>query len=84
MTAKEMFEKLGYECIEDEDHFIEYIITWDDWHGKGVLEIVFDYDIKEIQFLCYIKDKEKERVDITLNIEELQAINKQVEELGWK
>ena len=87
MTAQEMFKKLNYECLEDHDNYIEYITKWIDWYGKGVCEIVFDYNIKQIEIYCYIDrkevNKENKNIDIVLSVEELQAINKQVEELGW-
>ena len=88
MTAKEMFEKLEYKCNEDDD-YIEYITTWNDWFGKGVCEIAFDYNIKQIEIYCYIDrknsllSKKNENINVVFSIEELQAINKQVEELGW-
>lgn len=69
MTAKEMFEKLGYEQIYNT---INYII--------------YDYEENfEIKFyrphkLIEIVGKEPYN---TLDMEELQAINKQIEELGW-
>ena len=69
-SAKEMFKKLGYILVSDD---INYII--------------YEYD--EIFRLCF--DKNNEIIDIwcerpmynTLDFEELQAINKHVEELHW-
>lgn len=75
MSAEEMFEKLGYIGYSEEHSAILYInITTDE-------RIWFDSTDKTIEKFYQpsafiIKSK-----DITL--EELQAINKQVEELGW-
>ena len=96
MTAKEMFEKLGYEYSYD-DGFIEYI--------KGVpvpdriitnyvkfIKISFNLSEHHIFIYDYNKDalcleyipKKDTNGSFTITLEELQAINKQVEELGWK
>ena len=78
MTAKEMFEKLGYvidiNCLgilryvkHDTNYNIDYYIR-------------FFGDLKEIS--CNkLEENELSIFDIDLNL--LQAINKQVEELGW-
>ena len=68
MTAKEMFEKLGYRymrLLSNKEHI---------WyrHTKRKSEIVFNLIGKSISN------------DYAIKLEELQAINKQVEELGWK
>ena len=82
MTAKEMFEKLGYKrdeyinassCYMNK-HFISY--------SKGKIHILFSsFSVpnsisKFRNGLFGIKNE-----DITIN--ELKAINKQIEELGW-
>ena len=66
MTAKEMFEKLGYDLM----HNIEY-------------QIMYYNSIYDTYIYFY---KTRKHIEITNEItsEELQAINKQVEELGWK
>lgn len=78
MSAKEMFEKLGYvidiDCLgilryakHDTNYNIDYYIK-------------FFNDLKEIS--CNkIEENELSILDIDLNL--LQAINKQVEELSW-
>ena len=73
MTAKEMFEKLGYEYKEtnDEDE-IRY-------KSKSGAFIICFYKAMQ-QVYCYTKNDEPFGIDVN----ELQAINKQVEELGWK
>ena len=79
MSAKEMFEKLEYACDESCDGLL---------YSKWVYENGTDYEIQinfEKRPICFRKTKTKEIFnpsrpdDITL--EELQAINKQIEEL---
>ena len=69
MSAKEMFKKLGYEYELTEDNVIEY---WKNINDINY-EIDFDLDIKKLSILW----------NNNITLEELQAINKQVEELGW-
>ena len=77
MKAKEMFSELGYSCKEDDD-YIEYIKKTE----NCTFEIAFDYSTECIEFYSYRGNFEK-RFDSFIDMEELQAINKQVEELGW-
>lgn len=80
MTAKEMFEKLGYELYTDSYYKISYKFknTISDTY-----EIEFFKDKKE--FVCeWYSDSPFEPVKpFNVTLQELQAINKQVEELGW-
>lgn len=79
MNAKEMFEKLGYEQRKHE-HYIKYVKKpfISDW-------FVILFDLKEQVFSSIITTDSPFTPDVPLelNIEELKAINKQVEELGW-
>jgi hypothetical protein len=72
-TAKEMFEELGYEQqgILHNTFFIYY-------KEKAGVEISFDLADK-----TFIKYSRALGVFITINMKELQAINKMVSELGW-
>ena len=74
MTAKEMFEKLGYEYKKTKELYLESIL-----YKKGVKRIMFRYDKVIIPYSNY-GDYEDGTL---LTLEELQAINKQIEELGW-
>lgn len=82
-SAKEMFEELGYKVLEEDKYWLVY--------GKDKVDMIdleFTYSKrvigkKYIRFGKPYKSIKIENIDI-LNIEELQAINKQVEELGWK
>lgn len=70
MTASEMFEELGYKRnVEDNK------ITYFQKFGYETFEIMFDLSKKEINI----------DTDMEVKIEEdiLQAIDKQAEEFGW-
>lgn len=70
MTASEIFEELGYKRnVEDNK------ITYSQKFGHETFEIMFDLSKKEINI----------DTDMEVKIEEdiLQAIDKQAEELGW-
>lgn len=67
-TAKELFKELGYK--ERTTNYSLYAIKIYEAHGSI---IYFDYD----------KHISKEGASIFINMNELKAILKQVEELGW-
>lgn len=82
MSAKEMFKKLGYK---------QYKNKYDKQYAKEYgREIVIRYKLKEIEIIFDLLDGNycvfgtglcrNVGVDIELH----KAINKQVEELGWK
>lgn len=76
MNAREMFEKLGFEQIRNDGHFIKYKKADD-----GVDKIItfsmmfryFDSKYGDYQFTAPYE----------FDIDTLKAINKQCEELGW-
>lgn len=76
MSAKEMFEQLGYEYYDD-DGFTCY-----EKEKRELIEpnyISFDRLEREI----FLSRNSKNGNGTTMNISLLQAINKQIEELGW-
>jgi len=75
MSAKEIFEKLGYVIREDDNQDLVYIKTF---QNKPDYFLVFYKNTKDFE-----KYKNKTNISLCINIEELQAINKQIEELGW-
>ena len=79
MSAKEMFEKLGYEQRKHEN-FIKYVGKFfiSDWHI-----VLFDLTVKTITPQVSSDSPFTTLEPLDLNVELLQAINKQVEELGW-
>ena len=94
MTAKEMFEELGYSQIKHnvfdeepkENEFItqdEPYISYIQENEQAIEEIEFRFYGKNVWFKGYRKDL-KHIVPAPINTKELQAINKQIEELGWE
>ena len=75
MTAKEMFEELGYK--EDFPDDYDEIV-----YARNILnKDTFAYIDSEI--ISFYENKIWFTNKSDFNLEELQAINKQVEELGW-
>ena len=76
MSAKEMFEKLGYKkaSVINPDGCIDYVNT-----NEKYSEIYFDKNFKMIA-----KHYLNSGVACPITLEELQAINPQVNALGWK
>ena len=72
MKADEMFEKLGYIKVEDNKDNIEY--------RKNVEGDLFEIDFWKIDKTV---SKNYYRNIGYISMQELQAINKKVEELGW-
>ena len=81
MTAKEMFEKLGYEDETAKFHHLIRFVKHTNYSGLKVDKIIeLELNGCEILLTCYYgKD---DRGPFHLTDKELQAINKQVEELG--
>lgn len=78
-TAKEMFEELGYDLNENE---------WDLTYSKNIIHNQFYTSPITINFRKK-NDKVIEKYDangksVPIFMYDLEAINKQVEELGWK
>lgn len=92
-TAKEMFEELGYKRVENHpkhENIEEYVfVTQDEPYiqyyqedATSYIGIRFDLCGKRVWVKGYKKDY-KCHVECPLNANEIKAINKQVEELGW-
>lgn len=79
MSAKEMFEKLGYEIDIDCLGIIRY--AKHDTNYNTDYYIRFYDNLKEIS--SNILD-DNELFPLVIDLDLLQAINKQVKELGWK
>ena len=78
MTAKELFESLGYKQIATYYNLIEYI---DDKEGSDYVYIIFDLSLKVYEVGYF--DGYKTTVPITTSIKEHKAITQQMKELGW-
>ena len=96
MSAKEMFEKLGYKFISENDEQITYYnegkIGLNKYEHKNTKphllygtdkQIEFYKDTKSYQIFSQQLADDYEFCSMCVDIYELQAINKQVEELGW-
>ena len=79
MTAKEMFEELGYEIKEKTSRYLRYLKK-DSEYGSGAY-IEFDLVNKKIRL--YTKTPNYNNNPRYADFNEFQAINKQIEELGW-
>lgn len=79
MSAKEMFEELGYKLKQCYSY--EKVIPTNTYYY--VTSIGFN-DRRFVHILTKMVGQGKEQdIVSSLTIEELQAINKQVKELGW-
>ena len=73
MKAKEMFEKLGYKQVGAYTKISEILR-----YKKDYDNIIVFYNFKE-----FMKKGEDSESYSNFTLEELKAINKQIEELGW-
>lgn len=84
-SARELFEELGYKLDEQEDYLIY-------WKLAKKQRVNYCYTQNEIQIefnLTYktIEKRELFHIDedsTIITLRELQAINQQINELGWK
>ena len=79
--ADELFKELGYKKNEDK-YRIEYCMMQDFTHFRVIKKIYFYKIEKDI---CMEQWNVTEGIQISMNItmQELQAINEKVKELGW-
>ena len=79
MTAKEMFEDLGYKqecwCFEEEKKIDEIVYIRENRFASNVTF--------RIENKCFKIHRKNETKSAWCDLKLLQAINKQVEELGW-
>lgn len=79
-TSDKMFEELGYKKLKNEE------IVWYQKKTKFITkDIIFDLEKKMIYIEISHYDKKGNllKIEGTLTVKELQAINKKVEELDW-
>lgn len=72
-TADEMFEELGYKIVES-NKYIRY---------QKMNNYYIDFDLKN-RSTRVSSFTRPHRYAIYFNMQELQAINKKVQELGWR
>lgn len=78
-SARELFEELGYELIEDSKSYLRYF-NYKPYYGGEMI----DFDKKNKKFRLTRKSEQGNTHFKYGTLEELQAINQQVNELGWK
>lgn len=79
MKAKEQFKELGYIFSYNQDKTVmQYEKKERQWREEGQININFDLEEKTIE-----KHYLNSAISVPITLEELQAINKQIEELGW-
>lgn len=77
MTAREMFEELGYELVPRFVHINGSVLAYTNY--KKCITIEFYLEKKAF---CKIR-KAFTNCSMNTSMSELQAINKQCKELGW-
>lgn len=84
MTAKKMFEELGYKCDEKENiisyHLNQIVNKYDNNYG-----IVFNLKYNSYHTYCYgwFDDGRPYDSNLCIDMQLHKAINKQIEELRW-
>ena len=82
-TADEMFEELGYKKKEQKNEYVRYISYYQRNGANEEFGIEFSKSIYEEQGEIYCVCHAEKEEAIYINMQELQAINKKVEELEW-
>ena len=77
MTADEMFEKLGYKKIKEDDVEILYRQSETIFGEKFVFELLF----AKLSKVVFSQTHFRETIGIKMPV--LQAINQKCKELGW-
>ena len=78
MSAKEMFEELGYKKIKLAD---EGLVALYEKIIFGDRQSIYFYPEKTVRIIFHSGERIYPPI---IDMKELQAINKQIEELGWK
>lgn len=84
--ADEMFEELGYEVDWESDEEKIIYVRKDKIDNDFEYRIIFDLEHNLLNFIAYLYDNSfVGRFEITsiISMQELQAINEKVKELGW-
>ena len=82
MTAKEMFEELGYKFSYNQDKTVmQYEKKERQWREEGQININFDLEEKTIDTI--FRGKISNNLPPILIPEEIEAMNIQCKELGW-
>lgn len=82
-SARELFKELGYECDESCDGILYGKYIDSDRCGVEQHSIIFDKVDKTVEKYVGEAGFSKRNYRAYINLKELQAINQQVNELGW-
>lgn len=83
MKAERMFKEIGYEKYQneyDKENEKEWGQLMTIRYKKREFEIMFDCWDQDVVKICNLMGRE---MHSSINMEELQAINQQVKDLGW-
>lgn len=86
MTAKEMFKELGWEELPNNNY--QHLIMYKRKTPQHIQRITFDNTNKKFSCAClddtYVKKGFRmKNTPMHIDIKHLNAINQQIEELGW-
>ena len=83
MSAKEMFEKLGYELVKDTKS--QNIMNWEIIYEtkKDYMNRKAHFRFDEDSLYAQLFENDKKIGGCYIGKEQLQAINQQCKELGW-
>ena len=80
MTAKEMFEALGWELVSTREDYRNGILYYTKTQGSAVYDLDFYLDDKTYFAYGTVKGQ---NINCPLSIDEHLAITQQMKELGW-
>lgn len=78
MTAREMFEKLGYSKAPEFEEVVIFRKGYDEYSAK-----IIEFNKTRKTVVVYLIYSYTNSDHCSADMNELKAINKQVEELGW-
>ncbi len=77
-------EDLGYKLITNNEKYLSYVKEFVFPLGRvSILEIIFDFSMKDVQFFHHQNDNFLNDKPYTINVQLLQAIYNKCKELGW-
>jgi hypothetical protein len=80
MTAKEMFEALGWVLGEMKDEYRDDIVYYQKKQGSATYDLDFYFEDKTYYSYGFAKGH---NINCPLNVDEHKAITQQMKELGW-
>lgn len=80
MSAKEMFEELGYHLVYKDNIYVDYSLVKD---PISDFETILQFDNFERTYRIWCYGEKRDEI-IKFNLKLNKAIQKQIEELGWE